>query len=213
MLRSGATDEEIRKPFPGSDIVPGGKRGSTMAVTIDAPPSEVWPWLVQMGCDRAGWYSWDRLDNAGKPSAQTINPAWQSLSIGQRIWSTPDHAHWFEVAGLEPDRFLALRATFARGARQIDSASPRPASFSDSLWAFLLEPLPGDRTRVIVTVYSAAEPKMPAAVMGLLFWEPAHWIMQTRQFANLARRAEAAFREHRGATSPAPPVAVAHAPH
>jgi hypothetical protein len=54
---------------------------------------------------------------------------------------------------------------------------------------------------------------MPAAVMGLLFWEPAHWIMQTRQFANLARRAEAAFREHRGATSPAPPVAVAHAPH
>jgi proline iminopeptidase len=63
LLRWGATDEELHRPFPGADLVPGGRRGATMAATIDAPRSRVWPWLAQMGCDRAGWYSWDRLDN------------------------------------------------------------------------------------------------------------------------------------------------------
>jgi hypothetical protein len=58
-----------RLPLSGADLLGGGKRGATMAVTIDAPPSRVWPWLVQMGCDRAGWYSWDRLDNGGVTSA------------------------------------------------------------------------------------------------------------------------------------------------
>jgi hypothetical protein len=55
MLRWGATQDEVRERFPGADIIPDGKRGSTMAVTIDATPSAVWPWLVQMGYDRAGW--------------------------------------------------------------------------------------------------------------------------------------------------------------
>lgn len=68
----GATHEALAGPFPGADLIPGGKRGRTMAVTIDAPPSAVWPWLVQMGCDRAGWYSWGRLDNGGRPSADRI---------------------------------------------------------------------------------------------------------------------------------------------
>src|SRR5438093_1159955 len=52
MLRWGASDEEVRQPFPGAELIPNGQRGTTMAVTIDAPPSRVWPWLVQMGCDR-----------------------------------------------------------------------------------------------------------------------------------------------------------------
>ena len=68
MLQWGASDEEVHGPYPGAGIIPGGQRGATMAVTIDAPPSRVWPWLVQMGWDRAGWYSWDRLDNDGVPS-------------------------------------------------------------------------------------------------------------------------------------------------
>ena len=54
LLRWGATDEELRAPYPGADVIQGARRGATMAVTVDAPPSRVWPWLVQMGCDRAG---------------------------------------------------------------------------------------------------------------------------------------------------------------
>ncbi len=55
--------------YPGDDVVPGGRRYGAMATTIAAPPDRVWPWLVQMGCDRAGFYSFDRLDNAGRQSA------------------------------------------------------------------------------------------------------------------------------------------------
>src|SRR4029450_6578263 len=90
LLRWGATDEELREPFPGAELIPGGRRGATMAVTIDAPPARVWPWLLQMGCDRAGWYSWDRLDNGGTPSAGRIHPPGQGGSAGGRRSSPAD---------------------------------------------------------------------------------------------------------------------------
>jgi proline iminopeptidase len=191
LLRWGATDDELRRPFPGGDIIPGGRRGATMAVTIDAPPSRVWPWLVQMGCDRAGWYSWDRLDNGGVPSATEIHPEWQSVAIGDRFASTPGGRAWFEVAAVDRERFLGLRAPISlRDGRPFDTARPRPDLYVDALWGFELRELPGDRTRLVVSGYSAARPRLLQALADFLFWEPAHWIMQTRQFVNLRRRAE-----------------------
>ena len=191
MLRWGASDEEVRWPYPGEGLIPGGRRGATMAVTIDAPPSRVWPWLVQMGCDRAGWYSWDRLDNGGIPSAERIHTEWQNLAVGDRLSSTPSGRAWFEVVALEPERFLGLRAPInLRGGRPFDSAGPRPLFYIDALWAFQLKPLPDGRTRLVVSGYAAARPRILQAIADLVFWEPAHWIMQTRQFANLKRRAE-----------------------
>lgn len=190
LLRSGATDEEVRGLYPGADLVPGGKRGATMAVTIDAPPSAVWPWLVQMGCDRAGWYSWDRLDNAGEPSAERIHPEWQKLSVGDRLTSTPSGATWFEVAALEPERFLALRAPMDFQGRPFDTTGVRPRLYNDTMWGFRLKELPGGRTRLVVSGYAAARPSTLMALGNFLFWEPAHWIMQQRQFTNLRRRAE-----------------------
>lgn len=206
LLRWGATDEEVRAPFPGSEIIPGGKRISTMATTIDAPPSRVWPWLVQMGFDRAGWYSWDLLDRAGRPSARHLHAEWQSLSPGDRLLSDPIGPHWFEVAALEPGRFLGLRAAMDLRGRQYDSAAPRPRYFNDALWAFELEELPGGRTRLVVSGYNAARPRWLAALTGFLFWEPAHWIMQLRQFENLERRVEEhASAARPGEERPAPP--------
>jgi len=72
LVRWGATDEELAQPYPGAEIIPDGHRAATMAVTIEAPPGQVWPWLAQMGYDRAGWYSWDRLDNGGRPKPPVI---------------------------------------------------------------------------------------------------------------------------------------------
>ena len=101
---AGASDDELTSSFPGADLVPGGVRTATMAVTIDAPPSRVWPWLVQMGTDRGGWYSWDLLDNFGRRSADRIHPEWQKIDLGDRFTGkprsggsvrsqTPDHAN------------------------------------------------------------------------------------------------------------------------
>lgn len=190
LLRWGATDQEVRGMYPGADLVPGSERGATMAVTIDAPPSRLWPWLVQMGCDRAGWYSWDRLDNAGAPSAERVHPEWQEIALGNHLASTPSGSAWFEVAAVEPDRFLALRASFDLRGRPFDPTGPRPRFHSDSVWCFLLEAHSGERTRLVISSYASIRPRLVQAIGQLIFWEPAHWIMQTRQFANLKRRAE-----------------------
>jgi hypothetical protein len=206
LLRWGATDEEVAGWFPGADLVPGGNRGATMAATIDAPRSRVWPWLVQMGCDRAGWYSWDRLDNGGAQSAKRIHPEWQHIAVGDRLASSPSGRAWFEVAASEPERFLALRASLDLRGQPFDPAGPRPRFYSDSLWAFVLKELPGDRTRLVVSGYTTSHPRPLTAVGDFLFWEPAHWIMQTRQLANLKRRAEQ--NAHGAAHRPTRPASV-----
>jgi len=190
LLRWGASEDEVRRHYPGADLIPDGRRSATMAVTIDAPRAEVWPWLVQMGADRAGWYSWDRLDNWGHPSATRINPEWQQITLGDRLAGTPDGSQSWEVAALEPDRFLGLRMSLDLRGRPFDPAGALPRSYTDSLWGFLLQELPGDRTRLVVSGYWSLRPRWLQPIAGLVVLEPTHWIMQTRQFANLTRRIE-----------------------
>jgi hypothetical protein len=194
LLRWGATGDEAERPFPGVDMIPGGTRGGTMAVTIDAPPHAVWPWLVQMGVDRAVWYTWDYWRPLGLRSADRIHPEWQDIAVGHHMPSVPDGSVWWEVAALEPERFLGLRMSVDLRGRRFDPEKTHPRFHSDSLWAFLLEPLPGERTRLVVSGYWAFRPKWLQGVVGFLFLEPSTWIMQTRQFAGLKRRAERAAR-------------------
>ncbi|HQW51389.1 MAG TPA: hypothetical protein PL082_04985 [Tepidiformaceae bacterium] len=190
LVRWGATPEEVQRRFPGEEIVPGGKRSATMATTIDAPPSRVWPWLVQMGVDRAGWYSWDHLDNFGRRSAKQLHPEWQDVRVGGRMMAKPDGTEWWEVAALEPEHFLALRMSLDLKGRWFDPAGARPRFYTDSSWGFLLEPLPDGRTRLIVSGYWSFQPRWLRPILNVLMLEPSHWIMQTRQFANLKRLAE-----------------------
>jgi hypothetical protein len=82
LLTWGATRGEATGAYPGDELIPGPAHSSTMASTLPAPPERVWPWLAQMGYDRAGWYSWDRLDHGGQPSADRIVPQWQNLAEG-----------------------------------------------------------------------------------------------------------------------------------
>jgi hypothetical protein len=151
-----------------------------------------------MGYGRAGWYSWDHLDNWGHASADRIHPEWQQIAIGDHLPSMPDEKAWWEVAALEPGRFLGLRASMDLRGRPFDPKGPRPRFYTDSLWGFLLEELPGGRTRLVESGYWAFQPRWLKPVISFIFLEPAHWIMQTRQFAKLKRFAE------RDATSPAP---------
>jgi hypothetical protein len=81
-LRWGATDEEVRDAMLGDEIVPWASFTATRAITIGAPPELVWPWIVQMGYRRAGFYTYDLLDNAGFESADRILPQYQQLRTG-----------------------------------------------------------------------------------------------------------------------------------
>jgi hypothetical protein len=192
MLSWGATPDEVRASYPGDDLIPGASSPSTMATTIAAPPSAVWPWLVQMGCERAGFYSWDRLDNGGRPSAERIHPEWQGLQQGDRIMSVPDGRFWFDVAALEPERALVLRASVGlpKG-RWFDPAGRPPRAFTDSTWGFHQRPTDAGGTRLVVRTNGRGRPRGLVTLTNRLFWEPAHWIMQRKQFTELRRRAEA----------------------
>ncbi|MBK9180990.1 MAG: SRPBCC family protein [Acidimicrobiales bacterium] len=161
-----------------------------MAVTIDAPPSAVWPWLVQMGVDRGGWYSWDRLDNFGRRSTERIHPEWQQIAVGDHFTAKPDGSEWWEVAAIEPERFLCLRMSLDLRGAPFDPTGPPPRAFTDSTWGFLLEPLPGDRTRLVVSGHWALRPPWLRPALSAVVLEPSHWVMQTRQFAMLKQRAE-----------------------
>jgi proline iminopeptidase len=161
-----------------------------MAVTIDAPPSRVWPWLVQMGYGRGGWYSWDHLDNWGQSSAKSLRPEWQQIAVGDRLPSMPDEKAWWDVAALEPERFLGLRASLDLRGRPFDPETGRPRFYTDSLWGFLLEELPGGRTRLIVSGYWVLRPRWLQPIVSVVLLEPTHWIMQTRQFAVLKQLVE-----------------------
>ncbi|GAA1694573.1 hypothetical protein GCM10009733_107890 [Nonomuraea maheshkhaliensis] len=108
LLRWGATRGEAIRPLPGDDIVPRPHVAATRAITVDAPPEAVWPWLAQMGGHpRAGWYAYDRITNDGRPSADHILPGLQRLQAGDLL-PTPPVDGGYTVERVVPGRELVL---------------------------------------------------------------------------------------------------------
>lgn len=158
----------------GDDLLPDASAQLTHAVTIEAPPSDVWPWLLQMGCQRAGWYSWDRLDNAGVRSADHLIPELQHLAVGDVLPARPTGAEGFEVRRLVPERALVLGGT-------------SPAW--QGTWAFVLEPLGERRTR-LVTRYRAAFPPRSKIALLVPVIAQVHAFMEGKQLATIKHHAE-----------------------
>lgn len=98
-LRWGATDEEVARAMPGDGLIPDAGT-ATRAITIRATPEDVWPWLVQLGYGRAGWYSYGWIDNDFRKIADRILPEHQNLEPGDTILMTPDMG--FEVVAIDP---------------------------------------------------------------------------------------------------------------
>ena len=184
--RPAATDG---RALPGDDRVPDAGGQMTHRVDIGATPGRIWPWLVQMGCRRAGFYSIDALDNGGVPSAREIHPELQDLAVGDVIPATPRGNGGFEVLHIDPEHALVLGGLFDRATgRQLAFPAPRPARFWHVTWAFVLEPLDARSTRLTVRVRGAFSPRerRRAWLMRIV-----HPIMERSQLRHLARRAEA----------------------
>ncbi len=191
LLAWGATAEEVSGAYPGDELIPDADGGVfTMATTLPAPPEKVWPWLVQMGGERAGFYSWDRLDHGGKPSADRIVPEWQSLQVGQRLNAEPTGQNWMTVAMLEPNRTLVLRENFELpSGHSFDPRSgPKSSVYLDGIWGFYLRPVPGGKTRLVAHTRGRTSRQPFMGPFSMLLGEPLHFVMQTRQFHGLRTR-------------------------
>ena len=195
MLNWGSTKSERRRRLPGddisNDIVPAGMVRQTRAVTIDTPPEAVWPWLVQVGDHRAGFYSYDWFERAtgtvhyveGKHSATRVHPELQDMKVGDRI-ATGSIGTRFRIDApvtvLEPNHALVM-----------------------GTWAFVLDPAPGRRTRLLVREpYPGWLRLAVPARFGLLralgaaidyaVGEPLHFAMERKMLLGLKQRAEQA---------------------
>ena len=185
------TDEEIHRSNPGEELVQGGRRTATLAVTLQAAPDAVWPWLAQMGCDRAGWYSYDRLDNGGVPSADQIHQEWQQVAVGDIWHGVPGGGmgDW-EVTIVEPGRGLTLRSTATLRGRLFDRSGQWPSGYTDLVWGFWLDEVPDGQSRLVSVLRFAGRPRWLTGALAELFFRPAHLIMSDRQLVNLRRRVE-----------------------
>jgi proline iminopeptidase len=185
----GSTAGDRTRALPGDGLIADERGVCTMAITINAPVAAVWPWLAQMGADRAGWYSFDHLDRGGRPSARELDPRWTHVQEGDRMVTVPDRS-WFDVAHVEPGRSLVLRASLDLHGRPFDPTGSRPWGFVDSRWEFFLDSQVDGSTRLIVRSGGTSGPRPWSDIMDVIFWHPAHVIMQVRQLREIKRRAE-----------------------
>jgi hypothetical protein len=185
----GSTPEERAARLPGDDLIPAPKVQTDHAVTIDAPPSSVWPWLVQMGWGRAGWYTARWVDRllfpANGPSADRIVPELQDIEVGTFIPDGPPETECgLDVIELVPERALVLRSNSHL------PISWRERATLDWTWAFVLEPVPdGDRTRYHFRSRWVTEPWW-FTLAGRLAVVPADLVMSRDMLRGIKRRAE-----------------------
>ena len=175
-LTWGATADEVSAQMPGDDLMPSPDLISTRAITVEAPPSAIWPWLVQMGSGRGGAYTYDWIENLfglGMHSANEILPQFQDLKVGDVLPLGSENAPRMRVEVVDPERALVVRS-----------------SDGNWVWAFGLYP-EGKHTRLV----SRNRIKMPGgsalARVGWVFvMEPGSLVMERKMLLGIKQRAE-----------------------
>jgi hypothetical protein len=191
--RHGATDDELVRPLPGDELVRDAKLGYTRAITIDAPVEQVWPWLVQFGQGRGGFYSYDALENlvgCGVHSADEILPEHQQLAVGDLIRSGRDNQPCWQVVEVDPPHHLVLIGAGTPAQPEapevVDEVPDR--GYVASTWQWVLEPVDdGRRTRVIVRQRETYSPNL-SWIWHLV--EPFNFVMEHRMLRGIKDRAE-----------------------
>ncbi|MBE7700137.1 SRPBCC family protein [Oerskovia sp. Sa1BUA8] len=176
----GTRDDEPSDALAGDEIVPHADAVATRAVTIAAPPREVWRWVVQLGQGRGGFYSYEWLENlvgCDIENADRIEPAWQRLAVGDDVRLHPDMA--LRVAAIVPERHVVLR-----GAVPVGASAP-PYDFS---WSFVLRPAPDGATRLLVRERYGYTRWWAGAVVEPV--QPVSFLMSARMLRGIRDRAE-----------------------
>lgn len=172
--RWGSTSDEAEWALPGDDLLPDAAGQTNRAVTIDAPPAAVWPWLVQLGLGRGGWYSYDWIDNDGRPSADHIDPRLQGLAVGDTILMTPTTG--FTVRVVVPGELLLSQAP------------------DGTTWCLRLTARDRGRSHLL-SRFRAPTPRSAGALVWGLIADPGAFVMERKMLLGLKARAEASRAE------------------
>jgi len=174
VLTWGATPDEVSRRLPGDELLEFPDVLATRAIEIDAPPSAIWPWLVQMGPGRAGAYTYDWIENLfglNMHSADRIVPEWQELTVGD-VLRAPKGGLGMRVEILEPERILSNRS-----------------EAGDWVWTFVLERRDGS-TRLISRNRIAMKGASAGQRLGMLVMEPGSLVMERKMLLGIKDRAE-----------------------
>jgi hypothetical protein len=184
----GATPAERARAMPGDEIVPGEARSTTRAVTIAAPAGAVWPWVAQLGQDRAGFYSFELLEDlvgCDMPRAQEILPGAQDWRPGDSLWMYPpaklDGMGGAPLLAYVPGRALAFGTWYA------GTAHDGPP---DGSWGFVLAPADAGSTRLLVRGRGIPSAGWFATAFDHVVFEPPHFVMERRMMEGIQRFAE-----------------------
>jgi hypothetical protein len=190
MYSWGATPEECSRTWPGDEFTPRTRGICTRAVTIHAKAEVIWPWIMQTGQDRAGFYSYTWLENlfrAHMHNTLELVPEWQERSVGDDLWLAYKNNYGglarMTIARLEPFRAMV---TVARGDRE---CALQAQWAPHGCWNFILDPIDEHNTRLIMRSI------LPERLSLLdranrVFFDPAHFIMERKMMLNIKRLAE-----------------------
>ena len=171
-LRWGATSNEISRILPGDELVPEPTFNATRAITIAARPDHIWPWLQQVGVTRAGWYSYDLLDNLGRPSARDIIPELQEVAVGDVVPLSPDGEQGVHILALDLPHSMLW------------------GTLPDTTWVWVCEPRADGTTRLITRIRSHYRWLSPTIAFSLLVEFADIWMIR-KMLLNIRGRAEA----------------------
>jgi hypothetical protein len=192
-LRWGATHLDLIAKLLGDEITPHPSAQVTHAVNIHAPPEAIWPWIVQIGQERGGFYSYAFLENligCDMRNTRRIVPEWQTRAVGDAVWlATPKRFRGqarMIVAIVEPNSALALCSPADWERRKVGDDG------YDTTWAFVLLLKPGGATRLLARSRVETYPSFWKRVVNFFFWEPAHFIMERKMLLTIKQLAERA---------------------
>jgi hypothetical protein len=188
-LRWGATEAETHEPLTGDEVISRPDIEATHAVTIEAPVAAVWPWLVQVGQDKGGFYSYAWLENlvgCGLRNADRILSEYQSLEVGDVVRLHPK-APQLPVLVVEPYRAIVLGGS--------GEESGAPASPTVGTWGCFLKEIDSRTTRLLMRVRWRRSPGLLSWAYNYLLLEPAHFVMERKMMLGIKARAEALVAE------------------
>ncbi len=171
--------DDDEQAFPGDSLIPNARHAITFHANIEAPPSIVWKYLMQLGCDRGGWYSIDWLDHDGVPSTDHLVDKWQERKVGDRLSATPDLDSFYEVYDVKHE------AHFIIGGETTRLGGPFKMT-----WAFIVTPIGNDATHLVSRARMESSPKWAEWVMGNMVYPPVHTLMSKAQLRNIKMLAE-----------------------